>query len=214
MLKNNVDHVYSWIGGIDNHLLFHTLEFFNNSKRTHISYEDVRKEVEHLKKRVKLTPSNIPKIISDYDVSVEMDDNQQMAELYHSLYVNDQLSKKIIIYSEWIQPLKIAELDLDLSKEAIYYMHLAHECFHVLEDCGLVPVVGKNNKNLEKARSEVGAHIFVTEYLNLPIHPRLVGYLIAIEKGWLSSNEFVIMMEQNISKLTEKSVAINDFFIR
>jgi hypothetical protein len=214
LLKNNVDHVYSWIGGIDIHLLFHTLEFFNNSKRTHISYEDVLKEINKMKKIVTTIPYRIPNIIKDYHIKVEMDDNQQMAELYHSLYVNDQLSKKIIIYSEWIQPLKIAELDLDLSKEAIYYMHLAHECFHVLEDCGLVPVVGKCHKNLEKARGEVGAHIFVTEYLNLPTHPRLIGYLIAIEKGWLSSNEFVIMMEQNISKLTAKGVAINDFFIR
>lgn len=166
--------------------------------------------MEHL---IRNLPMDIQRIIKDFNVRVEIEENEQIAKLYHSLYINNQSERKIIIYSNWIQKIEIENIPLEISRESNLLIHLAHECYHLLEDFKIVNMNDYYPK-LDNVCSEIGAYLYSAKVSNLKLHPKLIGYLIAIKNGWLKEEDVLSKVNENLHCLAKRGVSLNDQFIK
>lgn len=115
----------------------------------------------------------------------------------------DQLTKLNLFYDRY-----------DISYERVVDIHVAHELYHLIEyidkeETGsLLPKVtsikvGRFERKSEVVRtSEVAAHIFCMEILNLPFHPKLLDYLYLLSNGEVTEDrlvEFLYRIENEAS---------------
>lgn len=103
-----------------------------------------------------------------------------------------------------------------ISEETARLTHLAHEFFHFLEyetnsfvPQSLEPVVTMRLLGLKRrARinrcSEVAAHAFAKQLLNLPVFPNYYDYMYLINTGKMEQKSFENMLERNAALLCKQ----------
>lgn len=209
-LLNNLNRTYN----LD--LLFDLMEIYALRKSKKMSFKQILIEILTIKSRIdRLDPSlfKIENMLEHYSIKIETVSDKTMAKLYHSLYIDHSLEKKIVVYDEWIQPVSVDELNLSLSKDEILSLHLAHECYHVLENYQPEQITALYPKPLYHAVSEIGAHHFAKKCTGVQVHPRLIGSIIAIQNQWLDINDFEQKINNQVQLLIKRGVCKDDIFI-
>lgn len=100
MLKNNVASKFeTLIAQYNTKRLFNLFELASHREGKHLSYTEMKQIIKKMEHLIRNLPMDIQRIIKDFNVRVEIEENEQIAKLYHSLYINNQSERKIIIYS-------------------------------------------------------------------------------------------------------------------
>jgi hypothetical protein len=197
-------------------LLFDLIEVYALRKSKKMLYDQIFNEIFTIKSRIdQLDPAlfEIENTLERYNIKIETVSDKTIAKLYHSLYIDHSLEKKIVVYDEWIQPVSVDELHLSLLKDQVLNLHLAHECYHVLENYQPEQITALYPKPLFHAVSEIGAHHFAKKCTGIQVHPRLIGSIIAIQNQWLDINDFEQKICNQVQFLIKKGVSKNDIFI-
>lgn len=123
----------------------------------------------------------------------------------------DKKEKKIIIYKDSMEQLYnyLIEAGVNVTKQMVYNIHLAHEFYHFLEY--------KNSRNTNelldnietisfgpiKVKStilktrEIAAHSFCKEVLRLKFNPKLMDYIFLIKSNRINKNELVKYVKES-----------------
>lgn len=123
------------------------------------------------------------------DANYEVMKIKYRADIYYDKKQINIIKPSILEMYNFLEKFKTFGEGFNLTIEKIIDIHIAHELYHLIEymekeETGkLLPKVttfkiGKYERKVEVTKtSEVAAHIFCMEVLNLPYHPRLLDFL-------------------------------------
>lgn len=123
------------------------------------------------------------------DANYEVMKIKYRADIYYDKKQINIIKPSILEMYNSLGKFKTFGEDFGLTTEKIIDIHIAHELYHLIEHMekeetgSLLPKVttfkiGRYERKAEVIKtSEVAAHIFCMEVLNLPYHPRLLDFL-------------------------------------
>lgn len=165
-------------------------------------YESIKIGEEAAKKIICSNPNkNIRDICEDKKIKIELKTDEYDFEIIQMRGKYDAIEKKILLYDKsikWLEDeFKKMKVDKMFDYETIAEIHIAHELFHYLEieeidyvydklDKAVIFKMGPIKKNYPIVKtSDIAAHIFCKNVLNLPFNPKIMDYYYLIGKGYI-----------------------------
>lgn len=163
---------------------------------------------------------NIEQLYRDYDVAIQYYEKSsaRFGVTFRGQSVMSKNGCSVELYRESIQELarhSSFQNEKMLSCEKALQVHLAHEFFHILEfkrdsfvSMKLEPIQTVTLPFFTKVAhvsrcSEIAAHAFAEQMLQLPVLPNFYDYLYLIDTGKMSWEAFNVMMERNRNLLLQ-----------
>lgn len=197
-------------------LLLDLLEVYKNRRSGRMSYEEIRRAIDAVKQVIDGLDRSVfdaESILQRSGIELERLSDPNMAKLYHSLYLENDSGRKIVIYDEWIKPVYLAELQMFISREQVLQLHLAHECYHLLESEQPELTAKLAPKALAPQWSEIAAHDYARKFTAISVHPRLIGSILAIQNEWLDVQDFESSIHKQVQFVIKKGANPNDILI-